>query len=98
MTAAFTVVVAHVLRVLELLRVELALFEAVELVVLQHCGLLDHRLVRLREEVVLFDGVLAWRRHFSQISLQKVTFQAFLLAVGDARYRVLLYLLVARAP
>lgn len=75
---AFTMVVAHRLRVL-VLRVQFALFEAVELVVLQHCRLLDHRLVWLREEVVLFDCILARRRHFSQISLQKVTFHAFLL-------------------
>ena len=66
----------HTLELL-LLSLLVLLLKAVKLVVLQQETLLDHRLVRLGEEVVLFDIVLV-SDHFSHIPLQIVALDNFL--------------------
>ena len=62
-----------------LLRLEVSVFEAVELVVLQERGLLHHGLVWLSEEVVFLHLVLRHRAHLCQITLQEVAFCGFAL-------------------
>ena len=57
--------------------IHICLLETVQLVVLHQERLLDHRLIRLSEEVVFLDVVL--RSNLGQIPLQIATLRAFLL-------------------
>ena len=57
--------------------IHICLLETIQLVVLHQERLLDHRLIRLSEEVVFLDVVL--RSNLGQIPLQIATFRALLL-------------------
>ena len=57
--------------------IHICLLETIQLVVLHQERLLDHRLVRLSEEVVFLDVVL--RSNLGQIPLQIATLRALLL-------------------
>ena len=59
--------------------IHICLLETIQLVVLHQERLLDHRLIRLSEEVVFLDVVL--RSNLGQIPLQIATFRALLLWV-----------------
>ena len=62
----------HTLDLLRMLVLIAVMLQAVELVMLQQDALLDHRLVWLREEVVLLHVHLIWwtTGHFSHVPLQ----------------------------
>ena len=76
----------RVLHGLKLLLLLLVLLETVELVVLKQDALLDHRLVRLGEEVILLDIVgLVRADDFGHVALQVVALEDFVLLLLGRR-------------